>query len=116
MTATTANNHRARIIPALLVGTMLGGLAQPLMAQQVAAPAAPAAAAAETPNVVAEVPGVIKSVNVAGSERLEADTVRSYVKLTPGEPYTREALDQALKDLYETELFADVQVRDDGQG
>lgn len=116
MTATTANNHRARIIPALLVGTMLGGLAQPLLAQQVAAPAAPAPAAAETPNVVAEVPGVIKSVNVAGSERLEADTVRSYVKLTPGEAYTREALDQALKDLYETELFADVQVRDDGQG
>ena len=110
MTATTTNIHRARLLSALLVGTMLGGLAQPVLAQQAAAPA-------PTP---APVPGqslgTIKSVNVAGSERLEADTVRSYVKLTPGEGYTREDLDQALKDLYETELFADVQVRDDGQG
>ena len=42
--------------------------------------------------------------------------MRSYVKLAPGETYTREALDEALKDLYATELFADVQVRDDGIG
>ena len=113
MTATTANNHRARIIPALLVGTMLGGVAQPLWAQGAAPPAPTGAAAAISAPAVQ---GVIKSVNVSGSERLEPDTVRSYVKLTPGETYTREALDQALKDLYETELFADVQVRDDGQG
>nr|WP_255250167.1 outer membrane protein assembly factor BamA [Rhizorhabdus dicambivorans] len=113
MTATTANNHRARIFSALLVGTMLGGMAQPLWAQAAAPPTpAPAPAALPAP----EVPGVVKSVNVTGNERLEPDTVRSYVKLTPGESYTREALDQALKDLYETELFADVQVRDDGQG
>jgi outer membrane protein insertion porin family len=39
--------------------------------------------------------------------------VRSYVDLKPGQPYTREALDQALKDLYATELFQDVQIRDD---
>jgi len=113
VTATTANNHRARIIPALLVGTMLGGVAQPLWAQGAAPPAPTGAAAAISAPAVQ---GVIKSVNVSGSERLEPDTVRSYVKLTPGEVYTREALDQALKDLYETELFADVQVRDDGQG
>ncbi|WP_340315975.1 outer membrane protein assembly factor BamA [Rhizorhabdus argentea] len=107
-------------MPALLVGTMLGGMAQPVMAQTVGEPAAPAAAlAAPQPPAAAAAPagsGIIKTVNVAGSERLEPDTVRSYVKLAPGEPYTREALDQALKDLYETELFADVQIRDDGAG
>ncbi|WP_082594555.1 outer membrane protein assembly factor BamA [Sphingomonas sp. Root710] len=109
MTATTTNFTRARMMSALLVSTMLGGMAQPLLAQEAAAPApAPAAAPAGA--------GIVKSVNVAGSERLEADTVRSYVKLTPGEPYTRETLDEALKDLYATELFADVQIRDDGAG
>jgi len=101
--------NRARFFSALLVGTMLGGVAQPALAQSVAAPAAPATAAPAGS-------GVIKTVNVAGSERLEPDTIRSYVKLAPGEPYTREALDAALKDLYETELFADVQIRDDGAG
>ncbi len=113
MTATKANINRARLCSALLVGTILGGMAQPALAQQ-----APATGAAPTVPVVdpGQGGGIIKSVNVAGSERLEPDTVRSYVKLVPGETYTREALDQALKDLYETELFADVQVRDDGQG
>src|SRR5207342_2826945 len=43
-----------------------------------------------------------------GSERLEPETVRSYANLFPGEEYTAETLDQALKDLYATELFADV--------
>ncbi len=110
MTATTTNFHRARLVSALLVGTMLSGIATPIMAQE-AAPVAPAPLPAPAAGS-----GVIKSINVAGSERLEADTVRSYVKLTAGEAYNREGLDQALKDLYETELFADVQVRDDGQG
>jgi len=113
VTATTAKFNRARILSALLVGTMLGGMAQPLMAQEATGPATPGPAPAPA---VPQGAGTIQSVNVSGSERLEADTVRSYVKLTPGEPYNREALDQALKDLYETELFADVQVRDDGRG
>ncbi|RYE52529.1 MAG: outer membrane protein assembly factor BamA, partial [Rhizobiaceae bacterium] len=117
MTASTANFNRARLLSALLVGTMLGGMAQPLLAQQAPASGAPAPAspdAVATPAPAGS--GIIKTVNVAGSERLEPDTVRSYVKLTPGESYTREALDEALKELYATELFADVQVRDDGAG
>ncbi len=50
---------------------------------------------------------------VTGAERLEADTVRSYAELRAGDPYDREKLDQALKALYATELFADVQIHDD---
>ena len=52
--------------------------------------------------------GVIRSIRVAGAERLEPETVRSYANLVPGQEYTAESLDQALKDLYATELFADV--------
>ncbi len=37
----------------------------------------------------------------------------SYIKLRVGEPYDRERLDEALRDLYATELFADVAIRDD---
>ena len=119
MTATATNFNKARAISVLLVGTMLGGLPQPLLAQTTAPPPAPTPAALTPAAAVPAAPagsGVVKTVSVSGSQRLEADTVRSYVKLAPGAPYTREDLDQALKDLYATELFADVQIRDDGAG
>lgn len=98
--------HRAgrRLASALLLGTILGA-AGPALAQ---APAAPAPAVP-----LAATGGTIKSIQVSGSQRLEPDTVRSYIALRPGEPYTRETLDQALKELYGTELFADVQIKDD---
>ena len=47
---------------------------------------------------------------VRGSQRLEPETIRSYANLTPGETYTAATLDQALKDLYATQLFADVTI------
>jgi len=53
---------------------------------------------------------VIRSVSVRGAERLEPETVRSYAKLAPGQNYDAETLDQAIKDLYATELFADAQI------
>jgi len=36
--------------------------------------------------------------------------VRSYANLAPGQSYDAETLDQAIKDLYATELFADAQI------
>ena len=85
----------------LLVGTMLGGLAAPALAQTQPAPAAPAAAPAER---------VIRSIAVRGNQRLEPETIRAYANLAPGQTYTAEKLDQALKDLYATQLFADVTI------
>lgn len=109
---------------ALLVTTMLAGLpaAAQAQAQQPAAatpPAAtPAAAAAPSPApvVVAPAPQVIASIDVAGNQRLERDTIVSYIRLRIGQTYTQANADQALKDLYATELFADVQIRSDGNG
>jgi outer membrane protein insertion porin family len=94
---------------ALLTGTMLAGVPSAVLAQ--AAPV-PAAAAPATPPA-AQVAAPIKAINITGQQRLEPDTVLSYTKLRVGQPYTRESLDQALRDLFETELFADVQIRDD---
>ena len=54
---------------------------------------------------------IIQSIAVIGTQRLEADTVRSYIRLRAGQPWTQVAADQALKDLYATELFADVSIR-----
>ena len=100
----------------LLTGTVLAGVATPALAQ--AAPAAqPPAAATQAPPVAATpapppapVQRTIKSIAVRGNQRLEAETIRSYANLAPGQTYTAETLDQALKDLYATQLFADVTI------
>jgi outer membrane protein insertion porin family len=107
VTANNKNGRYGRFATALLIGTMLGGT--PVLAQT-----APAAQP-EVPTLALQPPGggTIRSLQVSGAQRLEADTVRSYIKLRAGERYDREALDQALKDLYATELFSDVQIRDD---
>lgn len=92
----------------LLVGTTLGGWSAPLLAQEVPAPTAPPAAQ-EAPLVAApQISGSIRSIGVRGNQRLEPATIISYSNLQPGQTYTAETLDQALKDLYATELFADV--------
>jgi len=91
----------------LLVGTVLGTSAAPLWAQTAPSPAPPAA---PTP---APTPGperVIRSIIVHGNQRLEPETIRAYANLTPGQTYTTSTLDQALKDLYATQLFADVTI------
>ncbi|MEO6580496.1 MAG: outer membrane protein assembly factor BamA [Sphingomicrobium sp.] len=91
----------------LLVGTILGGFASPSLAQD---PSAAPPAAQPTPVQLnrAPVTGSIRSISVRGAQRLEPATVISYSNLTPGQDYTAETLDAALKDLYATELFADV--------
>ena len=89
----------------LLVGTMLGGLSSPLLAQD---PAPPTAQPAPVQINRAPVTGTIRSIAVRGAERLEPATVISYSNLSPGQDYSAESLDTALKDLYATELFSDV--------
>ena len=103
MTVQSARMNCSTLCAALLVTTILGGA--PAFSQN--APASPV-----TP-VVPHASGIIKVINVTGSQRLEPDTVRSYIDLKPGQPYTRETIDKALKDLFATELFTDVQIRDD---
>lgn len=78
--------------------------------------AAPASAPAAAPKAAApaEATGqVITAITVDGVQRLEPDTVLSYVKMRVGQTYTQVAADQVLKDLNATELFSDLQVRND---
>ncbi|SEI80843.1 Beta-barrel assembly machine subunit BamA [Sphingobium sp. AP50] len=95
---------------ALLATTMIAGVPiAPALAQGAPAQSAPVAAA--TSSVAPQ--GTIRAITVNGTQRLEPDTVLSYTKLRVGQSYSQESLDQALRDLYETELFADVQIRND---
>ena len=116
ISSTKFNGRRACAL--LLVGTILGGFSSPVFAQAATqalpqpAPDAPAAQAAPAVQPVqtvrAPVTGTIRSIAVRGAERLEPATVISYSNLSPGLEYSAESLDTALKDLYATELFADV--------
>ena len=92
----------------LLVGTVLGGSAAPLLAQVAPAPETPPATATPAPS--APVEQTIRSVTVRGSQRLEPETIRAYANLSPGQTYTRVTLDQAIKALYATGLFADATI------
>ncbi len=53
-------------------------------------------------------------IRVEGAQRIEPDTIRSYVPISAGQRITTRALDEALKKLFATGLFADVIVRREG--
>jgi len=108
-----SSSRQRPVVAALLATTMIAGLSAVPAYGQAAAPARAAAPAPAAPAPPATPAGTIRGLTVAGQQRLEPDTVLSYTKLRLGEPFTQESLDQALRDLYETELFADVQIRND---
>ena len=56
----------------------------------------------------------IDSVLVEGNERIEADTVRSYMALGAGDAFDGDALNESLKRLFESGLFADVAIQREG--
>jgi len=58
--------------------------------------------------------GTISDVKIEGLERIEPETVRSYLLLQAGDPWNPERVDGSLKALFATGLFADVKL--DRQG
>ena len=97
---------------ALLAGTMLSGLPGLASAQTTAPTAVPAAPVPAAPAAATPDPAVrvIKSLRVEGSQRIEPDTVLSYTKLRIGQAFNNETLDQAIKDLLGSDLFADITI------
>lgn len=53
-------------------------------------------------------PTVIRNIQVVGNQRVEANTIASYLLIAPGDPYSEERIDLSLKTLFATGLFADV--------
>ena len=64
--------------------------------------------------VFAQSSAIISEVRVEGNQRIEADTIRSYLLISVGTPYDRSRVDRSLKALFNTGLFADVTIRQEG--
>ena len=58
--------------------------------------------------------GIVREIVVEGTQRIETDTVRSYMLVQEGDHYNPERVDRSLKTLFATGLFADVTLRRQG--
>src|SRR5215471_11734438 len=56
----------------------------------------------------------IANIRVEGNQRIEADTVISYMQLSAGDRFEAPKIDRALKNLFASGLFADVSFRREG--
>ena len=57
---------------------------------------------------------VVSRVEVTGNKRVDADTIRSYVGISPGKQFSGADIDAAVKRLFATGLFSDVRVNQAG--
>ena len=57
---------------------------------------------------------VIREVDIEGVQRIEPNTVRSYLLVQEGDEFNAERIDRSLKSLYATGLFSDVTIRQVG--
>ena len=96
----TAVNAAGRLAIALTCASMLAGVPTGAFAQDAQDPAttgtqptpAPTPAPAPAPSA-----NIIRTISVAGSERLEPTTILSYITLRAGQEYTQAAADQAIR-------------------
>jgi outer membrane protein insertion porin family len=119
--AGAARGARALLMSTLLGSTML--VAVPVLAQvpQLGDPSlgqSPAnstlqagPAAAPDASAASNASGIVSGIVIKGTQRLEPETVRSYLNLAIGDSFDRTRLDQALKALYASELFSDVTIQ-----
>ena len=56
----------------------------------------------------------IQAIKIVGNQRIEDSTILSYMLVQPGDPFTGDRVDQSLRTLYATGLFADVSLHRDG--
>lgn len=54
----------------------------------------------------------IKNIKINGAQRIDPETVLSYITVKPGEYFTPGALSESLKSLYATGLFSDVSIKE----
>jgi outer membrane protein insertion porin family len=67
-----------------------------------------------TPAGSASAQAVVREVRVEGAQRVDPDTVRSYITLRTGDRFDEAKMDASLKALFGTGFFADVIVRPEG--
>ncbi|MER8903033.1 outer membrane protein assembly factor BamA [Mesorhizobium sp. M0772] len=57
---------------------------------------------------------VVSRVEVNGNQRVDADTIRNYITIKPGKAFSSADIDDAVKALFGTGLFSDVQINQVG--
>ena len=57
---------------------------------------------------------VVSRVEVSGNQRIDADTIRNYITIKPGKAFSSSDIDNAIKALFGTGLFSDVQINQVG--
>jgi len=65
-------------------------------------------------SVYAQEGGSIRQIMVQGNQRVEEETVRSYLSVAAGDSFDETKIDKSLKSLFATGLFADVTIRREG--
>ncbi len=69
-------------------------------------------ASAQEAGLVPQAPVTIKTIRVTGNQRVEANTVASYLLIAPGDRYDAGRIDLSVKTLFATGLFADVLIEE----
>lgn len=57
---------------------------------------------------------VVSRVEVSGNQRVDAETIRNYITIKPGKAFSSSDVDSAVKALFGTGLFSDVQINQVG--
>ena len=57
---------------------------------------------------------VVSRVEVRGNQRVDAETIRNYITIKPGKSFSSADIDEAVKALFGTGLFSDVQINQVG--
>src|ERR1051326_8099421 len=97
----------ARYRRAALVAIPVALVAASSAPAQTPQPSAPVA----TPDATGS---MVRDIRVRGTQRIEPGSVLSYMSIHVGDPYDEKVVDQSLKTLFATGLFADVKIDFDG--
>ena len=109
-------SHRSRLVlqsslTALAASAMLAG---PALAQESPQPTAPAEQTVEQPQIQTEAlgvrQGVVARIQVQGAQRIDPTTILSYLPIQPGDTVDDAVIDLAVRTLFRTEHFSDVQI------
>ncbi len=106
----TGQQPAAQTTPAAQTAPAATAPAQPAQAPAQSTPATDAAQTRQAAPAPQPQQKTITSIRVEGSQRIEPATVLSYTKLQIGQPLSNALLDQALRDLLDSGLFADVSI------
>jgi outer membrane protein insertion porin family len=93
-------------VPTVAPAPPVAARRRPAAAHPAPVPVSPAAAQAAGGATMGS--GTVAAIRIVGNKRIETETIRSYLQIQPGDPWGEELVNNSLKSLFATGLFADV--------